>query len=607
MTDLSTIPLNRLTAWEGNVRKTQNKGFIDELAASIKAHGLQQNLVVRKQGRSFAVVSGGQRLKALQRLAEEGSIEWCHPIACRLIDGDTDATELSLAENVVRDAMHPADQFEAFRSVIDKGAAVADVAARFGVTPTVVMQRLKLARVSPRVLKAYRKGVLNLEDVMAFAVSDDHAAQDRVLADLAPWQGAREIRAALTEHEVAATDKRVRYVTLKAYEKAGGAVRRDLFGDKDDSLFIADVALLDKLAMEKLERAAKPVRAEGWKWVEVRFDFDYQERSRFHRQFPTESELSPEAAAKLAALEEECGALISAWEEADDDAPRPSRLDELEAEIEQLDDRQEVWTPETLAISGAVVKLGHDGRVDVERGLARDEDVPKRVKPKRPVTSASGDPATGEDESLSLSASLTESLTAQKSAAISAELLERPDVALAAVVHAFAVEVLLEDDAANTSLRFAATPQPLHRVEGAKAFDAMVSAREFWGHQIPGTPDALWSWCILQDQNVLLDLLAFCAATTVSAVQLKADHPDCHRLRHAAMLAATLNLDMKSWFTPTAENYFSRVSKPHILAAIREARGTAPAPTWEKLKKADLATVAERETAGTGWLPPPLR
>lgn len=71
MTDLTTIALNRLTAWEGNVRKTQNKGFIDELAASIKAHGLQQNLVVRKQGRLFAVVSGRQRLKALQRLANE--------------------------------------------------------------------------------------------------------------------------------------------------------------------------------------------------------------------------------------------------------------------------------------------------------------------------------------------------------------------------------------------------------------------------------------------------------------------------------------------------------------------------------------------------------
>ena len=40
----ASIPLNKLTVWEGNVRKTQNKG-IDELAASIQAHGLLQSCV----------------------------------------------------------------------------------------------------------------------------------------------------------------------------------------------------------------------------------------------------------------------------------------------------------------------------------------------------------------------------------------------------------------------------------------------------------------------------------------------------------------------------------------------------------------------------------
>ena len=157
MTDITNIPLNKLTSWEGNVRKTQNKGFIDELAASIKAHGLQQNLVVRKDGKKFAVVAGGQRLKALKLLLADGHIKANHPVPCKVIDSDTEATELSLAEKVVRDNMHPADQFEAFRALVDKGAPVADVAARFGVTETVVAQRLKLARVSPAILRAYRK------------------------------------------------------------------------------------------------------------------------------------------------------------------------------------------------------------------------------------------------------------------------------------------------------------------------------------------------------------------------------------------------------------------------------------------------------------------
>lgn len=73
------IPLKQLTAWKGNVRKTPNKGFVDELAASIKAHGQQQNLIVMKDGKHFAVIAAGQRLKALQQLAKTGDIEAAYP------------------------------------------------------------------------------------------------------------------------------------------------------------------------------------------------------------------------------------------------------------------------------------------------------------------------------------------------------------------------------------------------------------------------------------------------------------------------------------------------------------------------------------------------
>jgi hypothetical protein len=47
--------------------------------------------------------------------------------------------------------------------------------------------------------------------------------------------------------------------------------------------------------------------------------------------------------------------------------------------------------------------------------------------------------------------------------------------------------------------------------------------------------------------------------------------------------------------------------QPRPESALREAKGTPPAPAWEKLKKAELAALAERETSGTGWLPALLR
>jgi len=116
MTDIIKLPLNKLTAWEGNVRKTQNKASIDELAASIKALGLQQNLVVKKTGKTFAVVAGGRRLLALQKLAKAGDVAPDFEVPCRITEAK-DATEISLAENVVRENMHPADEFEAFRNL----------------------------------------------------------------------------------------------------------------------------------------------------------------------------------------------------------------------------------------------------------------------------------------------------------------------------------------------------------------------------------------------------------------------------------------------------------------------------------------------------------
>jgi ParB family chromosome partitioning protein len=570
MTDITNIPLDKLTAWEGNVRRRQSKGFIAELAASIKAHGLQQNLVVRKQGKKFAVVAGGQRLKALNLLAATGAIDISHPVPCKIADGEIDATELSLAENVVRDDMHPADQFEAFRLLIDKGAPAADVAARFGVTATVVAQRLKLARVSPVIIKAYRNDRLTLEQVMAFAVSDDHKAQERVLTDMGPWQNAREIRAALTENDIAATDRRVQFVTLKAYEKAGGTTRRDLFSEDDDGVFILDIALLDKLAIEKLEKAAKPVRTEGWKWIEVRTAFGYEERAQFHRSHPEQAPLSPEDASALEALEQEHQAVMDLWQDGDEDDPRPGRLDEIEQAIDKLNDRDDVWPPETLAIAGAVVTIGNDGKASIERGLVRPEDMPKRAAKAKPRHDA-GDPASEGDQPPSFSAALMESLTAHKSAALSAELLQRPDIALAAVVHAFASKIVLGGHAVDSSLEIAASPQSLRRVEGSKAFAQLEAARETWSQQIPATPDGLWKWCLEQDRDVLLDLLAFCAATTVNAVQVRNDRQDSGRFQHTAQLASALSLDMKAWFTPTAENYL----QPNSQAgdARRLARG----------------------------------
>jgi ParB family chromosome partitioning protein len=614
MTDTTSIPLSKLTAWDGNVRKTAGAGTaLAELAASIAAHGLLQSLVVRngKKGK-FAVVAGGRRLAALLQLAESGKIFADYAVPCQVIAHDADATEISLAENAVREQMHPADQFEAFRDLIDKGIPVADIAARFGVTDAVVSKRLKLARVSPVIIAAYRSGKLDLEQVMAFAISDDHKAQEKVLKALRNvGDNPRSIRSALTDGEIPASHKLVKFVTLKAYEKAGGQIRRDLFAQDDEGVFILDQDLLHTLALAKLEKTAEGLRKEGWKWVETRLEQEHSEWSHCTRLYPEPAPLTPKLAKELAALEQEHDTLETSWDASDDpDAEYPERLREISDRIDEINaDREDVWPAETLAIAGAVVRIDYYGKTGIDRGYVLPADRPKKAAQAQTVTTANDDGTVTEtaiEDAFTLSAALIESLTLHRTAAISAELINRPDIALAALVHTMAAQDLLGRSSGNTCFEVFTRTRSLRGVEGTKAFDTVASARENWGDRIPGTPDALWDWCLAQDQQVLLDLLAFCLARSVSAVRTKKDSPDDHRFGHADKLAATLKLDMTAWFTPTAENYFAKVSKTGILEALTEAKGDI-APAWNKAKKGELAVIAERQLAETGWLPALLR
>src|SRR5580698_10586606 len=98
----------------------------------------------------------------MKRLVEQGRIGPDYPVPCMVVSRER-AVQISLSENSGREPMHPADEFEAFRQLIDSGQSVEDVAARFGVTPLVVERRLKLANVSPNFIALYRDGELTLE------------------------------------------------------------------------------------------------------------------------------------------------------------------------------------------------------------------------------------------------------------------------------------------------------------------------------------------------------------------------------------------------------------------------------------------------------------
>lgn len=375
------IPLNKLKKSPNNARKTPHtEAAIEGYAASIAAKGILQNLVVEPEfdgegaatGFYLVTIGEGRRLAQLLRVKRK-EIKKTEPIRC-VIDTANDPHEISLDENVTRENMHPADQFEAFKKLADeRGYGAEEIAARFGVTPHVVRQRLRLGAVSPKLIQLYRDGELALEQVMAFAITDDQARQESVYERLSYDRDASTIRRLLTETHVAATDRRARFVGLEAYVEAGGTILRDLFTE-DRGGYLEDVSLLDLLVTAKLGREADTLRAaEGWKWTEPHLDFPHAHGMR--RAYPHPVELSAEDQAALEAVQSEFDRLTEQHQTADelpDDVD--ARFSQLEAEIERLEAKRTAYDVDDIARGGAFVILNHDGTVRIERGFMRPGD-----------------------------------------------------------------------------------------------------------------------------------------------------------------------------------------------------------------------------------------
>jgi len=148
------VPLNLLKASQKNARKVKHsEATLEGLAASIKAKGVLQPPVVEIErgedgaptGAYLVTIGEGRRL-ALRMLVKRKAIKRNHPVKVT-VDTENDAHEISLDENITREAMHPADQFEAFKRLADeRGYGPEEIGARFGVSAQTVRQRLRLSQ-----------------------------------------------------------------------------------------------------------------------------------------------------------------------------------------------------------------------------------------------------------------------------------------------------------------------------------------------------------------------------------------------------------------------------------------------------------------------------
>ena len=613
--ELRLIALSKLRPSARNVRKSGGTA-IPELAASIVRVGLLQNLTViaAPDGEHFEVVAGKRRLAALKLLAKRRKLGKDHPVPCLLVP-DASARTVSLTENVHRESMSPVDELFAWKALAAEGRAIEDIAADFGVTPLVVRRRLKLANVSPRLLADYQQGSVSLEQLMALAITDDHKAQEAAFYEAPQWQrSAESLRDHLTCEEIdASRDAVARFVGVEAYEAAGGGVRRDLFSDEQNGVFLTDAGLLDALARDKLSAVAESVRAEGWGWVEVAPRATAAELHAFQRARRTRREPNKAEAKRIAKLEAEQSKVQDKLDDDDSDLSDDGvqalheELDRLGNELEAIEQTLMVYTPGVVPVAGAVVSVDHMGGVVVHRGLLREEQAKAlRAQERQEAGEGSSGNAGGaeaEDAGLAkpgISEKLAKRLSAHRTVALQAEVARHPHVALVAVVHQLAHRVIL-DGYGSTPLNITAFSQDrlTHHapdVDEAPATVGMREVREAWTARLPSDPDALFAELLAMPQSELLSLLAVCVGYTVSAIASQESEIP------AAALARAVNLDMHDWWTPTAAGYFDHVSKAKALEAV-QVFAPGEVNRLANLKKAQIAAEAERLAVGSGWLP----
>ena len=626
--DLRAIPLACLALAPENVRATPpSPADQAQLTASIKAHGLLESLVVRHDDNAgdgadrFAVIAGGRRLTALNLLAEDGTISTTHPVPCQIVSNDNTA-ELSLAENVMRIAMHPADQVVAFKALADTGSTSSAIAARFGVTERLVEQRLRLGNVAPQLLDAYRADRFDLAVLQAFAITTDHEQQ------LAAWnqvahQGYRvtawQVKRFLTEEPVPANISIARFVGVDTYESAGGAVLRDLFADQNENgVWLEDRALLAELATAKL-RAVADELAQRWKWAEAVLDADWSTTARYGRVHPVPSEPTADEAADMQRIEARQHDLANL----DDDQWTEELLEEAETletcycAIEATIEARAHFRPEDIAIAGCIATIARNGTLEIIRGLVRTEDIPAdraATDPSGPAqppvtTPAGSTPVAGPAaappdktaqarKAAGVGIGLGDDLRAIRNTHVKLHLSGNFDAAFDLLLFQLARAVFTQayqPDSLDIAFR-PTVDRPFIRGNDdnfadwnpAEAQLEDISHLRFDWMDLDDDGEAFAAMQALADDDKQA-LFAAAVARTVKG-QLAFEHRARPELEATI---ARLDIDFAATARPTADMYWSRIPKKRALDTARITVGPDWAISHSKLKKPELAKAME--------------
>ena len=574
------IPLELLYISDLNPRKTVSESHIESLADSIERFGLIHNLAgLMGEDGKVGIVAGGCRLRAIQMIAERFKTHPFTTVPVKLAADAAEAEDWASAENAAREDMTPADEIRAFGRMKLRGATVPEIALAFAVTEARVYQRLALAGLPEPVLDALAAGEISLGTAKAFTLSYDEALTLSLL-DQVKGQAVSEsaIKNALHPDAIKATDRRAKFVGIETYEAEGGPVTRDLFSDE---VFLASPALLDRLFTEKLDAArADLVETQGWAWAEARPEawLNYYEldQLKLARLYPIEGDLTEEEAEEYDELADLANGGVL-------DEDGEARLTELQTILDGE------YSEDQKAHAGCIILVNGSGKLEITAGLVRPEDKKAAIEAgvlQAPQTTKSDTPKSP------YSQKLVADMQAIRLASVQAALLAKPELVLdllgfglseasGSFESVFAIRLDRPTNAPGVEDGFTREPRLEHGID----------ASEYWQK---GTR--------VEDLSEAFDTFR---ETGKKARNAQITEAIARTLPYQAggaeffgLITDEAGADIRKHWTPTAENFFSRVSAGHLIDLLCEfldcdAHDERVA-AFTKLKKAEKAEKMEK-------------
>jgi ParB family chromosome partitioning protein len=211
------VDIDLLSPNEQQPRLHMDDARLEELTQSIKSNGIIQPILVRRDGQGYRIIAGERRWRAAQR----AGLHKVPVVVREVIQGDKQALELALVENLQRENLNPVDEALAYQRLAHEFAMTQDqISAAVGKDRSSVANFMRLLKLPDEVRGDLSAGALSTGHARALLALPDAAAQR---------QTAREVVSrALSVRETEALVKKLLAQNASRPEPAGVARAKDV-------------------------------------------------------------------------------------------------------------------------------------------------------------------------------------------------------------------------------------------------------------------------------------------------------------------------------------------------------------------------------------------